>query len=220
MASQPAKKFKMDLTYCEYNASTMLDSKGGFLVQEAEDEAPSLPEVFPTHDQRCQTCGSIDLNFTYQQHFDINVCINCVDKMPEAYSLLTKTESKEDYLLTESELKDLKFWIKPNPHKSTYSNMLLYCRKQVEAFAFKKWGSEQGLDAEFAVRRQKKEELANKRRKKKLKELRTKTRPSLVNELRASADHQHEFGEAISKGGGYFIQVCKECKMEVGFEEM
>ena len=50
------------------------------------------------------------------------------------------------------ELKDesiLPHLLRPNPHGGTFSNMMLYLRVQAEEFAYKKWGSEQGLDDEF-----------------------------------------------------------------------
>ena len=59
-------------------------------------------------------------------------------------------------------------WIKANPHKSTYSNMLLYLRKQVEAFAWSKWGSPEALDAEFVRRDAAKQVQKDKKFKKKL----------------------------------------------------
>lgn len=85
----------------------------------------------------------------------MRVCNKCKKGKPERYSLLTKTECKEDYFLTEPELKDvdlLPHLLKPNPHASTYSNMMLFLRFQVEEVAWKKWGGEEGLDAEFARR--------------------------------------------------------------------
>lgn len=85
------------------------------------------------------------------QVFSIRVCKKCKEKFPEKYSLLTKTECKEvsprvglqsfgqligsqDYLLTDPELKDedlLPHLLRPNPHASTYSNMMLFLREQV-----------------------------------------------------------------------------------------
>jgi DNA-repair protein complementing XP-A cells len=116
------------------------------------------------------------------QVFDIKVCKSCKDKYPEKYSLLTKTECKEvgraqptwnlltaqDYLLTDPELKDedlLPHLLRPNPHASTYSNMMLFMREQVcchhdedmliiqvEKVAWEKWDGEKGLDAEYVRR--------------------------------------------------------------------
>ena len=61
---------------------------------------------------------------------------------------------------------------KPNPHKSTWNDMQLYLRFQVEEYAFgdKKWGSAEALDAEFARR-----ETEKRTRKSDV------TRPGLVN---------------------------------------
>ena len=61
----------------------------------------------------------------------------------------------QDYLLTDPELRDtdlLPHLLKPNPHAASYSNMMLFLRFQVEEVAWKKWGGEEGLDAEWARR--------------------------------------------------------------------
>lgn len=55
------------------------------------------------------------------------------------YSLLTKTEAREDYLLTDPELKDnelLPHLERPNLQKATWNNMMLYLRYQVKEYAF------------------------------------------------------------------------------------
>jgi DNA-repair protein complementing XP-A cells len=129
------------------------------------------------------------------------------------YSLLTKTECKSDYLLTDEELRDrnnLPFWIKPNPHKQSYSNMLLYCRSQVEEYGFKKWGGEKGLDLE--IERRQKESVVRKKKKfkKQTVELRRKTMTSV---LKTREDHQHEF-ESLDG-----MMTCKTCSLEIEYEE-
>jgi DNA-repair protein complementing XP-A cells len=61
----------------------------------------------------------------------------------------------KDYLLTDPELRDedlLPHLLRPNPHASTYSNMMLFLREQVEKVAWDKWGGEEGLDAEWKRR--------------------------------------------------------------------
>ena len=83
--------------------------------------------------------------------------MSCKYKFPDKYSLLTKTEAREDYLLTEPELKDpelLPHLEKPNPHKSTWNNMMLFLRYQVEEYALseRKWGSAEKLDEEYQKR--------------------------------------------------------------------
>eukprot|EP00842_Homolaphlyctis_polyrhiza_P005113 jgi/Hompol1/5602/HPOL_001222-RA len=202
----------------------MHDSRGGFIIEaQAADDANSAAlqaaqknkpqssieslQKLATIDTRpvfmdpvdnvvCIKCKSIDIDLNYEKYFNELVCRACREAYPDEYSLLTKTECKEDYLLTDSELKDttrLPCWPKANPHKSTYSNMLLYLRKQVEAFAFEKWGSEAALDAEFQRRDAEKQDRKAKQFKKKLAELRKKTRTSAW-QLERNTDHEHTYG--------------------------
>lgn len=51
--------------------------------------------------KRCVECNSLEIDFVWEEVFHICVCNACKDKFPEKYSLLTKTECKEDYLLTD-----------------------------------------------------------------------------------------------------------------------
>ncbi|KAJ3023362.1 hypothetical protein HKX48_003473 [Thoreauomyces humboldtii] len=179
-SSMARKRKAIDLTYCEFDLSTMKDTRGGFLYQEQAVDPKKQKQVERTpiyeppidlileNNPQCQECKSIDVDLRYYAHFKVKVCKACKDKeeLANKYSLLTKTEARTDYLLTDSELKDsehLPTWEKPNPHKSTYSNMLLYLRCHLEAFAWKKWGGEEGLDAEFQRREDEKKERKEKK---------------------------------------------------------
>ncbi len=51
--------------------------------------------------KRCKECGGLEIDFVWEEVFHCQVCNACKDKFPEKYSLLTKTECKEDYLLTD-----------------------------------------------------------------------------------------------------------------------
>ncbi|KAH0133329.1 DNA repair protein, partial [Aureobasidium melanogenum] len=107
--------------------------------------------------KKCRECGTLEIDWKWDDVFGCQVCKACQEKFPDKYSLLTKTEAREDYLLTDPELKDeqlLPRLEKPNPHKSTWNNMMLYLRYQVEEYAFsdKKWGSPEALDEEFEKR--------------------------------------------------------------------
>lgn len=178
------RKTTMDLTYCEFNLSTMQDSKGGFMAEQPKENPTSTESTtnlkFNDYDMpfadatlNCEKCkASIGIDSNYYKYYNVVVCKGCISAFPEEYSLLTKTECREDYLLTESELRDsnvLPHWSKSNPHKSTYSNMLLYLRKQVEAFAWVKWGSAELLDKEFEKREAEKMQRKHKKFKQKLK---------------------------------------------------
>ena len=52
--------------------------------------------------KQCRECGSLDIDWKWEDVFNgLCVCNACREKLPDKYSLLTKTEVKEDYLLTE-----------------------------------------------------------------------------------------------------------------------
>lgn len=124
------------------------------------------PCLDPAENPQCFDCGSVELDFLYHKTFGTRVCFKCKEKFPEKYSLLTKTECKEDYLLTDPELRDeeiLPHLLKANPHKSTFANMMLYVRYQVEEFAWKKWGGPEGLDEEWNRREKMKKEKKDKK---------------------------------------------------------
>jgi DNA-repair protein complementing XP-A cells len=53
--------------------------------------------------KRCRECGSLEIDWKWEAELKCSICHGCKDKFPERYSLLTKTEAKEDYLLTDRE---------------------------------------------------------------------------------------------------------------------
>jgi len=120
-----------------------------------------------------------------------------------------------------AELKDTELMphlLRPNPHRPTYSNMMLFLRCQVEDYAFsaRKWGSPEALDAEFEKREKEKREKKNKKFEKKLKELRKKTKTNVWHK-REEERHEHTFEEEV-RGDGETVQKCKECGVEVEVE--
>jgi len=228
------KNRKRKIKYCDYNLSEIVDTKGGFLIEKTEEEynkekekEKKIKQPRPINleldkNPKCQECDSLDIDYDYFDNFNVSVCRNCRTKMTEKYSLLTKTECKEDYLLTDSELRDrelLPCWERPNPHKSSWNNMMLFVRYQVEEYAFKKWGSEQGLDDEFDRREAEKRQRKEKKFNAKLKELRRNTRTSLWLKDKKKT-HVHEFGEtAIDDKTGESVRRCKTCGFLEEFEE-
>ncbi|KAI0048016.1 DNA repair protein [Auriscalpium vulgare] len=242
-APSKPEKLKRDARlgkYFDYDLSKMVNSKGGFLVEESAEVHEDLktkqrererqkamasldPPVYldPSRNPKCEECGSIDLDHTYRKIFRCLVCHKCRNDKPEKYSLLTKTECREDYLLTDSELKDedlLPHMLKANPHQSTYANMLLFCRFQVEAFAWKKWGSGEALDAEWEKRTAEKKKKKNKKFEQSLRELRKRTREG-VWQMRRDAEHRHVFSQPNPGEDGVGRQVCHECGFTVEVEE-
>lgn len=178
--------------------------------------------------KRCRECRNVEIDFVWEEVFGCAVCKSCKEKYPEKYSLLTKTECKEDYLLTErecvsttygaaltthaAELKDpelLPHLSKPNPHKSHWHDMMLFLRYQVEEYAVKhKWGSTEALDAEFERREADKKRRKEAKFKEKLLDLKRKTRTDAFRRNNAGsiasaggAGRATKFGDAIGGVG-------------------
>ncbi|EON66553.1 hypothetical protein W97_05798 [Coniosporium apollinis CBS 100218] len=189
--------------------------------------------------KKCRECGSLEIDWKWEECFGTCVCNACKEKFPEKYSLLTKTEARDDYLLTDPELKDteiLPHLLKPNPHKSTFASMHLYLRYQVEEYAFspQKWGSSEALDAEFERRVAEKNRKKEKKFSTKLAELKKRTRVEAYKRSlnsgggdagevrfgdrikRAGDKHEHEWGRAVlDPETGMTRKRCEECGMEV-----
>lgn len=201
--------------------------------QKAGPFEPGL-SVLKKENKVCRECGSLEIDWKWEDIFGCAVCNACKEKIPEKYSLLTKTEAREDYLLTDPELKDeelLPHLERPNPHKSTWNNMMLYLRYQVEEYAItQKWGSAEALDAEFVKRETEKKRRKEDKFKSKLHELKKKTRVEAYRRSRQAGAGDGKFGDDIGGGGkhthvwgraveddeeGSGVKTCVECGMEV-----
>ncbi|KAF3906065.1 hypothetical protein ABW21_db0207543 [Orbilia brochopaga] len=177
----------------------------------------------------CFECESPELDWKFLEVFGTRVCGKCKEKLPDKYSLLTKTECREDYLLTDPELRDeelLPHMDKPNPHKSNWATMNLYLRYQVEEFAWKKWGSPEALDEEYERRTAEQKRRKEAKFQKRLMDLKKRTRVETWKRQgklgeASGGKHVHEWGELVEKegaGDGMGVKTCAECGMEV--EEM
>ncbi|KAJ3298510.1 hypothetical protein HDU79_010246 [Rhizoclosmatium sp. JEL0117] len=230
--SKNGKKRGINLDYCEYNLTNMHDTRGGFIpvdsdllvetsIQATEEEKAMVPIG-----SVCAECGSLDVDAVLFKHYKVFVCRRCKNTLLDKYSLLTKTEVREDYLLTESELRDtekLPYWMKKNPHKDTYASMLLYLRMHVEEFAIKKWGSLEKLDEEFERRGVTKQARKKAKFEAKLTELRKKTLTSTWMKLQEDQEHVHEYenmGVIVRSSGRVIQQTCRTCGVLFEFEEL
>ncbi|KAK6340635.1 hypothetical protein TWF696_008959 [Orbilia brochopaga] len=175
--------------------------------------------------KQCFECDSLELDWKFLEVFGARVCGKCKEKLPDKYSLLTKTECREDYLLTDPELRDedlLPHLDKPNPHKSNWATMNLYLRYQVEEFAWKKWGSPEALDAEYERRTAEQKRRKEAKFQKRLMDLKKRTRVETWKRQgklgeASGGKHVHEWGELVEKEGadGMGVKTCVECGMEV-----
>jgi DNA-repair protein complementing XP-A cells len=195
---------------------------------------PFEPNIstFKERNPTCRECKSLEVDYRWLDVFRCAVCSPCKEKFPEKYSLLTKTEAKEDYLLTDPELKDedlLPHLERPNPHKSTWNNMMLFLRYQVEEYAFtKKWGSAEKLDEVYEKREEEKKRRKNEKFKTKLDQLKKRTRVEAYkrsrqggaggdfgDDLGKNTKHAHVWGRPVENDEGIGVKTCVECGMEV-----
>ena len=170
--------------------------------------------------RKCRECGSLEIDWQWEATFGCAICAGCKENYPEKYSLLTKTEAKDDYLLTDrrfanwckclnllciAELKDaelLPHLSKPNPHKTHWHDMMLFLRYQVEEYAFNtKWGSSEALDAEFEKREADKKKRKEEKFKSKLRELKKKTRTEAFRRNNKNKSVDGQFGDQIGGQG-------------------
>lgn len=187
--------------------------------------------------KKCRECGNLEIDWVWEEVFGCCVCGGCKEKFPEKYSLLTKTECREDYLITDPELRDkdlLPHLSRPNPHKTHWHDMMLFLRYQVEEYAFgTKWGSAEALDAEFARREAAKKKRKEEKFRDRLLDLKKKTRADAFRRgagslgggdarfgesIAAGAGvkkHVHEWGRAVVDEAGMSTKTCVSCGMEV-----
>lgn len=241
---QPPSINKKD--YIEYDFSTMKDSYGGFIDETGggiggagapPEENPTLEawkerqkqqlvvrELPPPLDisaaPKCEECQSMEIDQNIYQNFrHVRVCRPCARAKPERYALLTKTECKEDYLLTDPELKDVELLPrveKPNPHG--FSRMQLFLRLQVEEYAWKKWGGADKLDEEWEKRERVRLQRKEKKYEEKLKEMRKRTRAEeytrkLRNGESLGQRHVHDWSEPLVCGENV-KRRCIDCGLE------
>lgn len=233
--------------YIDYDFSSMKHMENGFLIRDDDPhDGPSSfkgktlaewknaqlenhnsdqpPPIDLDNAPRCFDCKiAVELDKRMLTVFKTKVCKACIEKHPEKYSLLTKTECKEDYFLTEPELADLALFpriVKQNPHSGTFSRMQLFLRYQIEEYAFKKWGSAEALDKEWLRREEMKKNRKEKRWTNKLKEMRKRLRAEEITKSLRTADrkkkHIHEWCEPIKiNNENLYKKRCTLCGMEV-----
>ncbi|CCE64416.1 hypothetical protein TPHA_0H02120 [Tetrapisispora phaffii CBS 4417] len=176
---------------------------------------------------KCIECKiNIEMDPVLNDVFKLQVCKKCAKDIPEKYALLTKTECKEDYLLTDPELNDIGLFHrleKPNPHSGTFARMQLFVRCEIEKFAFEKWEGEEGLDNEWKRREEGKVSRREKKYQEKMKQMRLKTRAqeytNRLKEKKYGKTHVHNFSNPIDGGedeDGNALQRrrCMECGLQ------
>jgi DNA-repair protein complementing XP-A cells len=168
---------------------------------------------------RCSVCRSLELDDFILKNYKVRVCPNCREAHQDRFGLMTKTSAKDEFLLTDEELRDAK----PNPHRPNWSNMQLFLKEQVRAFALDKWGSLEAIEEEAQKRADAHENLKEKKYLANLKELRQKTKltgkSSLVAD-RKTHNHRHTFQDITNQTTGTIESECTECGFRIESEEL
>lgn len=216
------------------NGSKFIDTAGGFLLDEreqddqeseraakiaklADEEATEIPLTF----QQCVSCNEEFSDSYLYKNFGFTCCDKC--KNEENSQLITKTTAREEFLLKDCDFDRrepiLRFISRKNPHKSTWAEMKLYLRSQVESRALEIYGSMEKIEEEKELREDKKEMAKAKKFNKKLTELRKTVRSTLYD--KTTKKHEHEFGESTynPETEEYFHQ-CLKCEYSETYEEL
>ncbi|WUR04100.1 DNA repair protein RAD14 [Vairimorpha necatrix] len=151
---------------------------------------------------KCKYCDSPFIDSELYTTFNINSCKDCKYKN---IKFITKTSVFKDYLLSEYDIRNIKYISRPNPHKGNWHDMLLYLEEEIKNISINKYGSEE----EIEKNKNKKKEIIKNRKIKKLKmRVRELKRKTIVQEIRKEI-HEHKFeGSGIKK-------KCQICGLEI-----
>nr|SVE89040.1 EOG090X0KP6 [Daphnia sinensis] len=135
--------------------SRLIDSGGGFLINEKELEEEQQREVFDpiviTQDPapiilpdrpHCDECEQPLHDSLLYRSFSHPVCDPCKDAHDEKYSLITRTDARQEYLLKDCDLDlrepILRYILRKNPLNPNWGDMKLYLRLQASLYHPKK----------------------------------------------------------------------------------
>eukprot|EP00823_Brevimastigomonas_motovehiculus_P006373 TRINITY_DN5278_c0_g1_i1.p1 TRINITY_DN5278_c0_g1~~TRINITY_DN5278_c0_g1_i1.p1 ORF type:complete len:263 (-),score=65.96 TRINITY_DN5278_c0_g1_i1:1152-1940(-) len=90
-------------------------------------------------DIECIKCHSLSYSHDFFNAFGVCVCRSCL-KTSDDFVLISKSEAKTQYLLSDSDFSDLKFLSRPNKQHPSWAPMKLFLRPQVEAKSKAKFG--------------------------------------------------------------------------------
>jgi hypothetical protein len=114
-----------------------------------EPKSAAQAKLDALRDLRCCECSALAVNVQFHELFHLDVCNTCIRAFDAKFGLLSKTNAKAEYLLTEADLAPLKFIEKKNPRKKSYGTMKLYLKAQLRAAALKRWKTDDALAGRF-----------------------------------------------------------------------
>lgn len=97
--------------------------------------APSLPNA--AHVSGCSRCSSLSFSKEFYDAFKVLLCNEC----RRSEKLISKTNAKSQFCITDGDIKKLGGLKRSNPHKKNWQPMVLLLQSQVEEIAIAKHGS-------------------------------------------------------------------------------
>lgn len=168
---------------------------------------PDLPSLsvplLPS--ERCSFCASVPVSAELQRVFGLAVCRAC---SYARLSFVTKTDARNNFLLTEDDLAALPHLERRNPHRTAWNDMHLFLRTDIERVAVARYGS---LEAAAALKAERLVARHNKRVAAIQKDVRS--RKKQIFQMGAAAPHRHHF---VAKNG----RGRCTCGMEIELDEI
>lgn len=217
------------------DGSKYIDTAGGFLINEQDietDENERAAKIQKLNDEQgeevplkyftCLKCEESFADSYLQKNFDYSCCDKCKN-LDEDHELITKTTARDEYLLKDCDFDyrepPLKCVLRKNPINSSYAEMKLYLKLQVEARAIEVHGSLDAIEKLKVIREEKREISKIKKYNKQLVELRKNVRATLYDN-RSSSSHTHEFGPSTyNEETDEYTHVCS-CGFSETYEEL
>nr|SVE89661.1 EOG090X0KP6 [Daphnia sinensis] len=218
--------------------SRLIDSGGGFLINEKELEEEQQREVFDpiviTQDPapiilpdrpHCDECEQPLHDSLLYRSFSHPVCDPCKDAHDEKYSLITRTDARQEYLLKDCDLDlcepILRYILRKNPLNPNWGDMKLYLRLQASLYHPKKLASHNFHYFYVSIYKVEKralelwETLEKIEEEKELREAkREKTKIKKFNQ-------QHVFGEEnFDAERDLYYRKCSTCSFQQEYEKM
>lgn len=179
----------------------------------------------------CVRCRSLSYSAAFHKAFGVAVCLSCRKEGAE-FQLVTKTQCKDELLLTDRDLEALPHMKKKNPRQETWGVMMLFRSAEAERLARERHGD----DLEAARERREVSRLERriatakrKREKERAAEAASKPLPARVRQRalkrvrEASGRHRHTYGKAVPVPGeddDKWRETCTGCGHERTFETM
>ncbi|KAI9557421.1 hypothetical protein GHT06_017249 [Daphnia sinensis] len=212
--------------------SRLIDSGGGFLINEKELEEEQQREIVITQDPapiilpdrpHCDECEQPLHDSLLYRSFSHPVCDPCKDAHDEKYSLITRTDARQEYLLKDCDLDlrepILRYILRKNPLNPNWGDMKLYLRLQVEKRALELWETLEKIEEEKELREAKREKTKIKKFNQQVKNLRMAVRSSVYK--KQTAGHQHVFGEEnFDAERDLYYRKCSTCSFQQEYEKM